>query len=52
MAYVEGGMMHKLALSDGFAPIEKAVQITSDITDMPSWSSDASHLVYLSLIHI
>ena len=48
MAYVEGGIMHKLALSDSFAPIEKAVQITSDITDMPSWSSDGSHLVYLS----
>jgi len=48
MTYVEGGVMYRLALSAGFSPVEKAVQMTNEMTDMPSWSSDGRYLVYLS----
>ncbi|NKB98304.1 MAG: amidohydrolase family protein [Pseudomonadales bacterium] len=48
MTYVEGGVLYKLGLTDAFTPVEKAVQITNEVTDMPSWSPDGSHLVYLA----
>ena len=48
MTYIEGGVLYKLGLTDGFTPVEKAVQVTTELTDMPSWSPDGRHLVYLA----
>ncbi len=48
MTYVQDGLLHRLELDDALQPLETAGVLVNELTDMPSWSADGEHLVYLS----
>lgn len=48
LTYVQAGYLHRLELDDNLAALEAAGQITDELTDMPRWSSNAEHLVYMN----
>ena len=48
MTYIEGGVLHRLELDENFQALEKVGPITQGLTDMPSFSANGAHLVYLS----
>ena len=47
MTYLQGGVMRRLELTPEGEVLEQSVQITDEYTDMPAWSADGEHLVYL-----
>ncbi len=48
MHYVQGGVLKRMELEEGFVPAEAGVAITDEVTDFPSFSANNQHLVYLS----
>ncbi len=48
MTYVQDGLLQRLELDDALQPLETAGVVTTELTDMPSWSGNGSYLVYLS----
>jgi imidazolonepropionase-like amidohydrolase len=48
MTYVQAGYLHRLELDEDQQALEQGGQITQELTDMPRWSSNGEHLVYLN----
>ncbi len=48
MAYVQDARLHRLELDDNQQPVEGGVALTEGLTDMPGWSADGAHAVYLA----
>ncbi|MEM9622288.1 MAG: amidohydrolase family protein [Pseudomonadota bacterium] len=48
MSYVQGGRLWQMELDDNLQPVESAGTLTSEVTDMPAWSSNGEYLVYLA----
>ncbi len=52
MTYVQSGLLHRLELDANYTALEDGglltKELTNELTDLPSWSSDGDYLVYLS----
>ena len=48
ITYVQGGLLWQLDLDEAYRPAGEPRQLTSELTDNPSWSAGGQYIVYMS----